>query len=176
MLILFLMWKTGAGFSETHEKVKRIRGVCNPNTGFMVQLLEWHKRIHSPLTGPRLYRIRPHCKEDPNLVVMKYHPNITASVLDPRLCFILHTPEKIFVWEGSELDPRLNRHADYCVERLHKYETATSVVEKMKQGEETEEFWGYFDGASDADTGRVVKFQQEYDEEVELIQLMNREK
>src|SRR3990167_7112356 len=45
MLIMYLMWKNSATFDETHKKVKEIRGISNPNTGFIFQLLLWEKRL-----------------------------------------------------------------------------------------------------------------------------------
>lgn len=44
LVIAYLMWKTGRNYEEVFQSVKDVRGVVNPNIGFICQLLQWQKR------------------------------------------------------------------------------------------------------------------------------------
>lgn len=96
LVIAYLMWKQGRGYDEVYQQVKGLRGVVNPNIGFICQLLQWHKRRSLLSKEPqaaqqaqqgsyvlaaaagrespgstRIYRLAPHSNNDPGYVVPK---------------------------------------------------------------------------------------------------------
>eukprot|EP01102_Stenamoeba_stenopodia_P003797 TRINITY_DN13931_c0_g1_i1.p1 TRINITY_DN13931_c0_g1~~TRINITY_DN13931_c0_g1_i1.p1 ORF type:complete len:636 (+),score=100.00 TRINITY_DN13931_c0_g1_i1:162-2069(+) len=148
MTICYLMWKNGTIYNDTHKMVKELRGVSNPNTGFMWQLTAWEKRLKGlEGTNPRLYRILPHCKQAPDFIVMKQFPEAKASVLDPRNCFLLHARDRLIIWVGSECPAVLIEAAKKWATRLQKYEKAPETIEQVNQGSEPPTFWQYLGGA-----------------------------
>jgi hypothetical protein len=174
MLICYLMWKTGQDYNATHEAVKRIRGVSNPNTGFMCQLVAWWGRLTGKTSNPhwpRLYRIVPHCRQTPDFIVMKLVPafQTVAESLDTRGCFLLHTPDSLWVWIGSECPAMLVERGDIWAGRLVRYENAPKYVH-VSQGQEPPTFWEAFPGGGPPSGG--IKTVPALDSEYELTKLV----
>eukprot|EP00013_Stygamoeba_regulata_P006041 CAMPEP_0177639568 /NCGR_PEP_ID=MMETSP0447-20121125/6090_1 /TAXON_ID=0 /ORGANISM="Stygamoeba regulata, Strain BSH-02190019" /LENGTH=747 /DNA_ID=CAMNT_0019141603 /DNA_START=122 /DNA_END=2365 /DNA_ORIENTATION=- len=160
LLIAYLMWKRDEPFTVIHPYVKSIRGTSNPNTGFTCQLLEWHNRRHKPMEKPMFYMIVPHCVADADFLVPKQIREVSASSLDPRGAFILHTPSVVFIWAGRKCPPYLVDAAATEVARLQRYENATTNVVKVAQGEETPEFWEVIGG--EGPVSEVASYDQPY--------------
>eukprot|EP01104_Vermistella_antarctica_P015024 TRINITY_DN4849_c0_g1_i1.p1 TRINITY_DN4849_c0_g1~~TRINITY_DN4849_c0_g1_i1.p1 ORF type:complete len:394 (-),score=90.45 TRINITY_DN4849_c0_g1_i1:116-1297(-) len=146
ILICYLMWKRQTPFAETHAAVKAIRGTSSPNSGFTVQLLRWWKRSHASIDQPRMYRIVPHCVASPQLIVMKWIDVVSADSLDPRGSVLVQTSKCIYVWIGAECHPKLREYASTYVSRLQRFEHATSNVEVVEQGSESDAFWSALTG------------------------------
>jgi len=140
MVIGYLMYKKDWGFTDTHSYVKKIRGVSNPNTGFTYQLLEWYKKLHSPMTKSRLYRIAPQSSDAPDLLVPKKQEDLVWSSLDHRGTFVLHSPECLYIWVGTQTTDPFIQAAQRFVKHLQKFEKATQRVQTIKQSQETEDF------------------------------------
>lgn len=141
LAIAYLMWRLDQTYEETYQKMREARGVTSPNIGFTCQLLQWQKRRKHPPTHLRMYRIAPHTQEDPLYLVPKTvappkgqtHPSYSA--LDPRGVFLLHLPERLYIWQGKQsLDPCLHA-AQAAAALLRKYEGAPPAVHVL-QGEE----------------------------------------
>ncbi len=56
--------------------MKKSRGVCSPNTGFIVQLLLFYKRLYESFDSipatPRVFCISSHQLEQPALIVARH--------------------------------------------------------------------------------------------------------
>merc|ERR1711916_3828 len=151
--IAYLMFKNDWPYKQTHEFVKAIRGVANPNTGFMCQLLEWHKLMHSPIKKMRMYIILPHCPELLYPLLAREILNKKASSLDIRSVIILRHPDKFHIWIGSKSKPFFLTHALRCVEQMQRYEKAPLKKEVFPEGEEPEEFWEALGGKMEEPPG-----------------------
>lgn len=56
--------------------MKKARGVCSPNTGFIVQLLIFYKRLFEPFDSipvtPRVFCLSSHQLEQPYVIVARH--------------------------------------------------------------------------------------------------------
>lgn len=136
LAIAYRMWKEGRAYEDVFAEVKQMRGVANPNIGFICQLLQWHRRRTEDIGVPRLYRIAPQSASAPLYLVPK-----TATLLDPRGAFVLHAGSELFVWTGENCPEDFKSAALHFTGQLHKYEVAPPTPVMIQQGEETEEFW-----------------------------------
>ncbi len=66
---------------------------------FVLQLLNWYKRRHSPVDGCRLYRLAPHCAAAPTYLVLKAVPQPQLTSLDPRGVFVAHCQDELYLWQ-----------------------------------------------------------------------------
>ena len=130
------MWKEGRTYEDIFDEVKKMRGVANPNIGFICQLLQWHRRRTEDIGVPRLYRLAPQSPSAPLYLVPK-----PSTVVDPRGAFVLHAGSELFVWTGESCPDEFKTAALHFAGQLHKYEIAPSTPVMIRQGEETEEFW-----------------------------------
>jgi hypothetical protein len=55
LVLAYLMWKNRSPFDKTLDEVKNRRPVTSPNSGFIVQLIQWEKMLANP--SYHLYRI-----------------------------------------------------------------------------------------------------------------------
>eukprot|EP00012_Vannella_robusta_P007938 CAMPEP_0206203312 /NCGR_PEP_ID=MMETSP0166-20121206/12763_1 /ASSEMBLY_ACC=CAM_ASM_000260 /TAXON_ID=95228 /ORGANISM="Vannella robusta, Strain DIVA3 518/3/11/1/6" /LENGTH=306 /DNA_ID=CAMNT_0053622543 /DNA_START=656 /DNA_END=1573 /DNA_ORIENTATION=- len=139
-LIMYLMWAKKEPFDVVFKKVKSIRGICNPNTGFIFQLLLWGKRLgmtkEPPL--PWVMLISPHSPSDSTTYVAR---NVEAKCrsFDCRGVFLIQDSNVIYKWIGSDSSPALLKPADEYIQRLQKYMKASESVVTVQQGNEPEE-------------------------------------
>lgn len=167
MLISYLMWRDRTDYNTTHLAVKAKRGVSNPNTGFMWQLVAWWKRLTKVDTKPKLYRIIPHCKQTPNFVVMKLVDNYKPTSLDPRGAFLFHLPDVLYLWVGKDCKPVLEDRALIWADRLSRFEGAPQYT-RISQGEEPLAFWQAFDPNATGPKGEIVPVRA-YDNDYALV-------
>lgn len=113
-----------------------MRGVANPNIGFICQLLQWHKRRTEDVHVPRLYRMTPQSPSAPLYLVPK-----NATALDPRGAFVLHADNELCVWTGKNCPEAFHIAALHFAGQLHRYEGAPALPVCVQQGQETGEFW-----------------------------------
>lgn len=119
VVIAYMMWKDGVSFDEAFKVVKEKRPVCNPNAGFVAQLMEFGRYVREVPPRPELYRVAPHSAKDPALVLkLCYLTNdLTRPVvarpteLDARGVFVLHdnSDHTCYVWVG----PRCEHDEEY---------------------------------------------------------------
>lgn len=136
--IAYRMWMEDRTYDSVFEEVKKMRGVANPNIGFICQLFQWYKRRHEDKSVPRLYRIASQSSAAPNYLVPK-----SSSLLDPRGSFVLHDDNTVWVWLGASCicDNAFIKAANRFASQLLKYENPDAVVVSVKQGEEPKNFW-----------------------------------
>jgi len=145
MLILYLMWKDHMDFQSTHERVKAIRAVTNPNAGFTCQLLNWWSTHVAEKKKKRIFAVFPHCLKAPDQFILKELPkeHFTVEYLDPRGCFIIWSSKRLFIWIGKDCSQTLITQGNYYAERLQKFENAPKPRTE-KQGQESSRFIGLF--------------------------------
>jgi hypothetical protein len=123
-------------FNQAFDQVKKARSIAGPNIGFAVSLLQWHRRITSPLPIKnetddliQIYRIAPHRPGFDNILVAK---SIESSPhnLDTRSVCVLHTRKLLYIWIGQRAESQYSHAAQQfalqvLIARLRKYEHAT---------------------------------------------------
>lgn len=97
------------------------------------------KRRQRPPSRVRVYRIAPHCPEDPTFLVPKAvspKPGCSHadwSLLDCRGCFLIHLPAALYVWRGSSCLGVMVEAGWRAAGGLVRYEAAPAA-ELVKQG------------------------------------------
>ena len=97
----------GCRYDEAFNLIKTVRGVANPNTGFICRLLEFGQRIglpsnQKPMAPLRLYRMSPWYGAP---VARPIDGELSSAELDTRSAFVLHVapqdgadPQALYVW------------------------------------------------------------------------------
>lgn len=136
--IAYRMWSEGRTFDVVSQEVKAMRGISNPNIGFICQLLQWHKRRTEDALVPRLFRIAAQSPSAPQYLVPKLS---TKSSLDPRGAFVLHAAPVVYIWKGENCPDEYVDAAQRFAKQLCRYENARGPPVLVQQGEElTENF------------------------------------
>ena len=149
-LIMYLMWRDRKPFDDIFNKVKSIRGICNPNLGFLSQLVSWGKRLGIGAAVPPalwLMMICPHgtdSEEGESYVARNVEPQVSS--FDPRGVFLLCSEEAIYTWIGTHSAPTLKQPTEDYIHRLQKYMGASSTVITFCQGEEPQAFSDHLNG------------------------------
>ena len=108
----------GCGYDEAFNLIKTVRGVANPNTGFICRLLEFGQRIglpsnQKPMAPLRLYRMSPCCNP-------RRAPDRRAELVRARhaLRLVLHVapqggadPQALYVWVGARAHEEYSKAA-----------------------------------------------------------------
>jgi hypothetical protein len=171
LAIAYRMWREGRGYDEVFAEVKGMRGVANPNIGFICQLLQWQKRraaAGGAAAAPRLYRVAPQSQQAPLYLVPKMAPAARPAALDPRGAFVLHdasAPPALFLWLGAQCPEALAAAGRRAAEQLQRYEEAPPAVE-VEQGREPAAFWAAFGcagGATPPPPRQVPEYDREYE-------------
>lgn len=173
MVILYLMWKDKREYQFTHERVKAIRDVANPNAGFTCQLLNWwDHRTENHL--PKFYTVLPHYEKTPSLFMMKELPKeeISTKSLDRRGCFLLWDKNIIYIWVGKECTTPLKDGGERYAKRLQRFENAPNYQIEY-QGNESSEFIESIGG--DSQKLNDVQTIPIYDESFKILKLLPRE-
>lgn len=136
----YIMWRTNQSVDTVLEQLKKARAVVEPNIGFYFQLTSWDKRRKTPVDKCNIYRIAPLSRWKPTYLVSKFVSADSSNVncLDPRGAFILHCPQKVYVWIGDQCPESFIQAGRRCAAQLAKYENAPRAVE-IRQGEENSE-------------------------------------
>ncbi len=64
-IIAFIIFKYGYDYKKAELFVKQKRGIACPNNGFMVELIQFHKRLYEDFNSlpiPRVYLVSSHSK------------------------------------------------------------------------------------------------------------------
>lgn len=133
--IAYRMWQEDRTFDDVAQEVKRLRGISNPNIGFICQLLQWQKRRKDDALVPRLYRIASQCPSAPRYLV----PKLPAKGLDPRGAFVLHAASVVYIWKGKNCPDEYVDAAHRFAKQLCRYENAKSPPVLVQQGGEEDD-------------------------------------
>lgn len=152
LAIAYRMWRERRHYEDVFAEVKQLRGVANPNIGFICQLMQWHKRRAEHAQTSNVYRIAPQSMSAPTYLVPKWMngSDVKEFSLDPRGTFVVQCGKKVYLWRGADIVAEEFMIAAYkFVNQLRKYETEDSAshieVVKVDQGKEPEEFWKALD-------------------------------
>jgi len=88
--IAYVMWRYKMSYVKGQEFVQSYRPVCQPNTGFICQLLEYEKRLlHSPRAAC-MWRLDTKLLVNGKYIVI---PEIDSSnSVDPRFVYVMYAP------------------------------------------------------------------------------------
>lgn len=169
LVIAYLMVANKWSYDKAYQHTKAKRGIVEPNTGFMIKLKEFEKRLTNGPVYPILYRIEPHKAQTPDFLVARMVPDSTksprkiwktvqSSSLDQSKCFVIHDPSgTIYLWKGALSSSQSFTIAKIHADRLIKFENGKELV-IMEEGSETSTFWKVFeDGGSLFKGGRTVR-------------------
>jgi dual specificity MAP kinase phosphatase len=98
------------------------------------------KRREKPPSRVRVYRIAPHCAEAPRYFVPRLvspppgRTYLDVRALDPRGCFLVHTPKHLFVWVGKGCLEWLMEAGHRAAALLQKYENAPAPIQVAQGG------------------------------------------
>jgi len=164
MLILYLMWKDNMDYQSTHERVKAIREVTNPNAGFTCQLLNWWSLHSAKKKKKRMFAVFPHCMKAPKQFILKELSKDQYNIqsLDPRGCFIIWTAKRLFLWVGKDCPPILEENGKKYAERIQKYENGPKPRIEY-QGNESTRFTGVFSEYSPEVISTVESYNDSFD-------------
>jgi len=77
MVLAYVMWQQGLTFEVAFQNLRKVRPICNPNTGFTCQLLLLGRRLGIAACGQAvdpertlLFRIAPHHSKEPFLILV----------------------------------------------------------------------------------------------------------
>lgn len=130
LAIAYRMWKEKKQYEDVFAEVKEMRGVANPNIGFICQLMQWHKRRSEQNRLPNLYRIAPQSSSAPTYLVPKWVNGSESRgfCLDSRGSFVLHNDTTVYLWKGSRvLGEEFVEAAHRFIQQLEKYEMNENV-------------------------------------------------
>jgi hypothetical protein len=152
--LAYIILSRGYDYNEAFEYIQKRREVINPNLGFIVQLMWFHKRLYKTFdsipVNPRVYTVCSHQREDPNRIVAKlmmeqFFVDRHSKSMDPRAVYIVHTKEKFVIFIG-DLCKNKNRDAyiSYAygyIEELQKREKAPTDISEVEQENINRSFW-----------------------------------
>eukprot|EP00397_Hematodinium_sp_SG-2012_P003583 GEMP01003591.1.p1 GENE.GEMP01003591.1~~GEMP01003591.1.p1 ORF type:complete len:812 (+),score=169.03 GEMP01003591.1:159-2594(+) len=181
VIVAYLMYKYRADYDTAFKKVKEIRWVCSPNTGFICQLLTLQKRLHvdarangvSAGAKKTAYRVSIHDVRQPFLVLLEFGFARKVDVIpyDPRFGFVLRLGSTMMGWIGD----RCINHEDVraAIEEyarwVEKYEEVQIDVKVFAQGDETSQFWEWNDVEQPGPAGFVC-MRPEFDQDMRDLQ------
>lgn len=63
--IAYMIFTYGYDYKKAEAFIKQKRGIASPNNGFMVELIQFHKRLYdkfNALSTPRVFMVSSHSK------------------------------------------------------------------------------------------------------------------
>lgn len=74
IVLAYLMVKLGITYTDAFDRVRKVRGIASPNIGFVVQLMNFQKRIKSSadLGTVKVFCVGSHQVEDPRTLVARF--------------------------------------------------------------------------------------------------------
>jgi predicted protein tyrosine phosphatase len=152
MVISFLMWRYSIPFETAHERIRRVRPICNPNTGFTCQLLVLGKKLGvggggaqaPPSDRAIVYRVAPYHPHEPFLLLVPAdwqwpsNPNF-----DPRFGWVVQRGLEAVLWIGAQVTDAegvvsaVKQHF-FLQQKFERLETRLTIVQ---DGLEPFEFW-----------------------------------
>ncbi|KAL3131544.1 Protein-tyrosine-phosphatase mkp1 [Trebouxia sp. C0009 RCD-2024] len=118
---------------------------------WVLQLLNWHKRRHTPVEGCRLYRVAPQCSAAPTYLVLKAVLQPQLSSLDPRGVFAVQCADHLYLWQGSKSPQAFHLAGHKAAAALARYESAPEL-KLVQQGQEPQPMLAALRGASEIDS------------------------
>lgn len=145
----YLMWRFKITFEAALERVRNVRPICNPNTGFTCQLLRHAKKLgvvggdSAPASDrPTLFRIAAHHPREPFLLLVPVQWAPAWSVFDPRFVWVVTRGTQCTCWIGAKSQAEPARAAvQQHVRWAESFERIRYVVTEVQEGAEPPSFW-----------------------------------
>eukprot|EP00443_Scrippsiella_acuminata_P048912 CAMPEP_0115187290 /NCGR_PEP_ID=MMETSP0270-20121206/10419_1 /TAXON_ID=71861 /ORGANISM="Scrippsiella trochoidea, Strain CCMP3099" /LENGTH=821 /DNA_ID=CAMNT_0002600437 /DNA_START=121 /DNA_END=2586 /DNA_ORIENTATION=+ len=188
MIIAYLMWRFNLSFDAAHERIRKARPICNPNTGFTCQLLMLGKKLGAsgckahlaepaekpgPAETPALFRVAPYHPREPFLLLVPADP--ARPLLDPRFGWVVQQGSSLQLWLGSQVpdDKAVREAVSQHVGWLETFEQRVCTLTVAEEGQEPAEFWRALGVASGTvpptERGSLVAPQPALDADYELL-------
>eukprot|EP00439_Symbiodinium_sp_Y106_P003792 s3033_g1.t1 len=177
-VIAYLMWWFNLSFEAAHERIRQVRPICNPNTGFTCQLLQLAKRLSTspggaaPIMSDRasLFRIAPYHPKDPFLLLVPAERQPGPTKFDPRFGWVAHAGLQFILWMGAEVhDPQLVRQTvEAHKRRVEFFEKCQCSLLVMQQGEDAQQLWQLL-GEAPPSRSEVATHRPEFDADHEIM-------
>jgi len=171
IIIAYLMWRYAIPFETAHERIRRVRPICNPNTGFTCQLLVLGKRLGLGGGNPqapssdvaKVHRVGPYHPNEPFLLLLP--PDLhwsTSPSFDPRFGYVVQRGLEAVLWIGSQVadveatQSAVREHLSYLL-TFERLEVRLSIVQ---DGLEPPQFWqhcGLSEPPADRSTFTVLR-------------------
>eukprot|EP01025_Chloroclados_australasicus_P021743 TRINITY_DN22746_c2_g4_i1.p2 TRINITY_DN22746_c2_g4~~TRINITY_DN22746_c2_g4_i1.p2 ORF type:complete len:299 (+),score=50.14 TRINITY_DN22746_c2_g4_i1:622-1518(+) len=175
IVIGYLMWKLDRKYQAVFDDVKNVRGIVNPNVGFISQLMLMQKRWKMGVKegGCRVWRMGPHSPSDPTRIVPRpFVPekeSFSFQSLDSRFVYVFQCERSTYVWKGQTASQEFIEGGLKIAEQLLRYERASDEIVQVEQGTEPRELIETCrDSQNSFDTVGVYTSSQTYDREKEL--------
>lgn len=139
IVIAYLMWRFNLSFEAAHEMLRKVRPICNPNTGFTFQLLVLGKKLSGTAPDrPGLFRVAPHHPREPFLLLVPVDWSAPWPLIDPRFAWVVQRGPQLVCWIGSQvLDAGAARETVLKhSHRLEAFERCQCTVKFIAEGEE----------------------------------------
>jgi hypothetical protein len=154
LCIAYTILTNGFDYNEAFEAVQKGREAINPNLGFIVQLMWFHKRLYKNFdsipVNPRVFTICSHQREDPKRIVAKlmmeqFFVDKHSKSMDPRAVYLVETKEEFVIFIGDSCRNK-NREmytefARKYIEELQNREKAPEKVTEVEQTKVDQHFW-----------------------------------
>lgn len=152
--LAYIILSNGLDYNEAFEFIQKKREVINPNLGFIIQLMWFHKRLYKPFdsipVNPRVFTVCSHEREDPHRIVAKlmmeqFFIDKHSKSMDSRAVYIVESKEEFVIFIGEKCkdknrDEYLKFSYKYIAE-LQKREKAPSKVTEVEQSNVDKSFW-----------------------------------
>ena len=124
IVIAYLMWKRGLTYKESQSFVQEARPICQPNTGFICQILEFQKVLeNSDPTSSRLWRVQPQELTNGTFIVIPSVLPTQVRQIDPRFTYIRRIDTAFEVFLPSENhSTRIKEIVDIICEQISRIE------------------------------------------------------
>lgn len=146
MAIAYIIWKHGLTFDESFQRLKQIRGIVNPNPGFVFQMSEW-AQARPKVTGPEaLFRVDVEEHQENGT----FRPLLSGPLgtiekkdfcSDETQSFICSTRATTYIWLGNQVDDQQGEACRTAAKQLQCFESIPAHVELVRSGQESDEFW-----------------------------------
>ena len=132
VVIAYLMWKRGLNYKDSQSFVQEARPICQPNTGFICQILEYQKVLARSLTKSRVWRIEAKQLADGQMIIIPCLQSHTLPCIDPRFVYLRRQEEAFDVqFPETPISGRIREIVDLLcdqISRIEKFTISTKCI------------------------------------------------
>jgi protein-tyrosine phosphatase len=152
IVLAYLMWRFNISFETAHDRVRKVRPICNPNTGFTCQLLVLGKKLGTSSqaaaatdkTAVLLFRIGLRHPKEPALLLLPTEMPSTWPLFDPRFAWVMQQDSQVILWLGSKMaadETQVRAAAIQHIRWLEMFERRVCTLVVGCEGSEPPELW-----------------------------------
>ena len=143
-ILMYLMWQYRQPLPTCLRFLTGVFPMMPPlSQSLQRQLHSWQNRL-SGAGALRMYAIEKQSSKAPTLMVPKAVDNPKKSLLKPKLVFLVHTPDRLWIWLGRSFKFSLKAAAHSVAAQMREFELISHKVVEVTQGKEPKEFWESF--------------------------------